>query len=373
MTIRKVSAGALADGSITAAKLAANSVETAKIAALNVTAAKIGTGAVDASQLNTGAVTTAKLADLNVTTAKIATGAVTADKFADGSITTAKIADLHVTTAKIADLSVTTGKIGTGAVQTANIYTGAVTTAKIADLNVTRGKLESGAAKSVIGNNGASTGAVADVLIADLTAGLNTFAPSGVAPAKGLVPAPGGTTGTSSFLREDGTWTAPPAYVPVSDWLYSTHTSVTGTDGGAATDVVSFVVPANQLAADNDWIEYTVCGLLSNETPTVAVYVDDALVADLTAVAAQLPTGGSSFRIDGHIYRATNTGAAADYLVTIYDTVLLTSFTYPGSTMGPVASTTLNWATGPTMVVQATTNTGADLTIYNVAVKSVRQ
>lgn len=370
MTIRKVSAGALADGSITAAKLAANSVETAKIAALNVTAAKIGTGAVDASQLNTGAVTTAKLADLNVTIAKIATGAVTADKFADGSITTAKIADLHVTTAKIADLSVTTGKIGTGAVEAANINTGAVTTAKLADLGVTRGKLASGAAKSVLGNNGASTGAVADVLIADLTAGLNTFAPSGTAPAKGLVPVPPGTTGSALFLCEDGTWTAPPQ--PASPWLYSTHTSVTGTDGGAPTDIVSFGIPAAQLGTNGDWVEYTVVGDLANETPTVAVYVADALVADLTPVAAQLPTGGSKFRIDGKIYRATNTGAAADYCITIFDAVLLTSFTYPAAT-GVVVSSTLNWATGPTMVVQATTNTGADLTIQTVAVKSVTQ
>ncbi len=371
MTIRKVSAGALADGSITAAKLASNSVETAKVAALQVTSAKIGTGAVDTAQLNTAAVTTAKLADLNVTAAKIGTGAVTSDKFADAAITTAKIADLHVTTGKIADLAVTTGKIGTGAVETANIKTGAVTTAKLADLGVTRGKLESGAAKSVLGNNGTSTGAVADVLIADLTAGLNTFAASGTAAAKGLVPSPGTTTGTSRYLCEDGTWTATP--VTVSDWIYSSHTSVTGTSGGTTAAIHTFGVAANQLETNGDWIEYSVFGTLANETPTVAVYVADALVADLSPVAAQLPTGGSRFRIDGNIYRATNTGAAADYLITIFDSTLLTSFTYPGSTNGPVVSSTLNWATGPTMEIQATTNTGADLTIYNVTVKSVRQ
>ena len=66
---------------------------------------------VSAGDVADGSLTTAKLADGAVTTAKISPSAVTTSKILNANVTTAKIADANVTTAKIADSNVTEAKL----------------------------------------------------------------------------------------------------------------------------------------------------------------------------------------------------------------------------------------------------------------------
>lgn len=99
-----ITAGDIADGSITAAKLATNAVETAKINALAVTNAKMAANSV----------TTTNITDGNVTAAKIGTDAVTTVKILNANVTDAKLATNAVTTAKITDANVTLVKLAAG-------------------------------------------------------------------------------------------------------------------------------------------------------------------------------------------------------------------------------------------------------------------
>src|SRR5207247_6129779 len=46
-------------------------------------------------------------------------------------------------------------------------------------------------------------------LSADRTIGVDDFVPSGPGHARGLVPDPGASPGSTKFLREDATWVAP--------------------------------------------------------------------------------------------------------------------------------------------------------------------
>ena len=119
--IDDISAGSVADGTITTAKLADDAV----------TQDKIAVDAVGEEQLLDDAVTADKIAD----------GAVTGGKFADSAVTEAKISSGAVTAGKIGSGAVTETKIGTAAVTTTKIGSGAVTSVKIADGAVTTDKL----------------------------------------------------------------------------------------------------------------------------------------------------------------------------------------------------------------------------------------
>lgn len=105
-------------------------------------------------------------------TASVIDGSITSPKLANGSVTNSKLADANVTTGKLADASVTTAKIVDANVTTAKILDAAVTTAKILDGNVTAAKLAAGA-----------------VTIPKIAAT--------------------GTASATTFLRGDGTWSAP--------------------------------------------------------------------------------------------------------------------------------------------------------------------
>lgn len=78
----------------------------------------------------------------------------------------------------------------------------------VASGNVTDADSLLGLFANVTGTNGRLTFAN---LKAYLLAGLAVFKPSGTGAAQGLVPNPGTTAGTTRFLCENGTWTAPPA------------------------------------------------------------------------------------------------------------------------------------------------------------------
>ena len=129
--MKDISAGAVAEGSITTSKMADAAITGPKLAARSVTAAKIELAAiitelladrsVTEQKIALLAITTALLADEAVTEAKLSDGAVTSAKLGAGSAITEKIADKAVTTAKLADTGVTTGKIANGAVTKAKL------------------------------------------------------------------------------------------------------------------------------------------------------------------------------------------------------------------------------------------------------------
>ncbi|MDD5018582.1 MAG: hypothetical protein PHO15_10860 [Eubacteriales bacterium] len=129
--IDDISAGSVADGSITTEKLAEDAVTQEKIADDAVGADQIVDGAVTEGKIGAGAVVADNFADGVVSEAKIAGGAVTAAKIGTGAVTETKIGTGAVTETKIGTGAVTAAKIGAGAVTAAKIGTGAVTTAKL--------------------------------------------------------------------------------------------------------------------------------------------------------------------------------------------------------------------------------------------------
>jgi len=144
-SMRDITQGSVADGSIGTEKLAAGSVTAAKIAALAVTSALLAAGAVTNEKLADGAVSTAKIAALAVTTALLADGSVTTDKLASLSVTGAKIANTAVDSTKLAAGAVTTVKLADLAVTAAKLAALSVTTEKLAALSVTAEKIDDGA------------------------------------------------------------------------------------------------------------------------------------------------------------------------------------------------------------------------------------
>lgn len=80
-----------------------------------------------------------------------------------------------------------------------NLQNSTVTLAKMANLPANR----------IIGNNTGVSAVPLALTGAEVTAMLSTFVQSGASAAKGLVPAPSTTAGTTAFLREDGTWAVP--------------------------------------------------------------------------------------------------------------------------------------------------------------------
>ena len=215
-----------------------------------------------------------------IKTANIEDLAVTTGKIADLAVTTAKMANLAVTDAKINDVAAS--KI-TGAVSIAHGGTGATTrlaalkaltnesvgTSATYFLTITdswgKGGYSSVAnVKSILGNatqsanglmsstdktkldgvatnannyvhpttagnkhipSGGSSGQVLAYSAAGTAAWTNVsslaaFVKSGSSAAKGLVPSPGTTAGTTKFLCEDATWkTIPAASMPVADYV----------------------------------------------------------------------------------------------------------------------------------------------------------
>lgn len=76
---------------------------------------------------------------------------------------------------------------------------------------VANSQLASVNTQTIKGRTSAGTGPPEDLTATQATALLNAFVASGPTHAQGLVPDPGAAGGTTRFLREDATWTAPPA------------------------------------------------------------------------------------------------------------------------------------------------------------------
>lgn len=103
-----------------------------------------------------------------------------------------------------------TGALADGAVTAAKLAAGAVTTVKITDANVTNAKLADMPAHRIKGNNTGSAGVPLDLTVTQVTAELNEMVgDSGAGVTKGLVPAASTGSGTTKFLRKDGTWAVP--------------------------------------------------------------------------------------------------------------------------------------------------------------------
>jgi hypothetical protein len=110
-------------------------ISDAQIAA--IAASKV-TGTLSDSQLAaigaakiTGQITSTQITDNSITTAKIAAGAVTASQIAADTITASQIAAGAITASELAAGSVVAGKIAAGSIQAVDIAAGAVTTSKL--------------------------------------------------------------------------------------------------------------------------------------------------------------------------------------------------------------------------------------------------
>jgi hypothetical protein len=162
---------------------------------------------IDNLALGGAGVTTGVKGDINVVNAttdwQIVGLAVGTAELAANAVTTAKITDSNVTTAKIADDAVTAAKIATNAVGASELADNAVDTAAIAADAVTNDKLTNMAYTTIKGRVSVGLGDPED-LTPTQVAGL---LPSAAASVKGLVTPPGGTT---TFLRADGSFAAPP-------------------------------------------------------------------------------------------------------------------------------------------------------------------
>lgn len=89
-----------------------------------------------------------------------------------------------------------------------------VVTIGITDGTITNAKLADMATQTFKGRTTAGTGDPEDLTVGQATAMLNVAVASGASHAKGLVPDPGATPGTTKFLREDMTWNVPAGSTP---------------------------------------------------------------------------------------------------------------------------------------------------------------
>jgi hypothetical protein len=96
--------------------------------------------------------------------------------------------------------------VASGAFTIANL---AVTTAKINTNAVTLAKMATQADQTFLGNISGGSAVPSALTATQTTAALNIFTASGVGHLKGLVPDPGGSSGSTKFLREDATWAIP--------------------------------------------------------------------------------------------------------------------------------------------------------------------
>lgn len=131
---------------------------------------------------------------------------------------------------------------------------------EILDGTIQNADLANMAANTIKGNNTGGAATPANLTATQVTAMLNTFTTN----LKGLVPDPGGTPGTTDFLRRDGAWAVPP--------------------GGGGFDPTSYGTTTWGSGSDFDW---TFNGANATEDPKLRV-VDDRFVMR-GGVTSQVP------------------------------------------------------------------------------------
>ncbi|QBX06684.1 hypothetical protein H1O16_gp271 [Burkholderia phage BcepSaruman] len=117
-----------------------------------------------------------------------------------------------------------------------------------------------------------------------------TFGPSGVNAKNGLVPSPGSTAGTTRYLREDGTWTAPPtATIPPQP--YDIMTFYPGTPVAGATFYRTIFARSVAFAAGLSGITGNLSSSMVATTGIViiGIYKNGVMVGDIT-----YPAGSST-------------------------------------------------------------------------------
>lgn len=145
--------------------------------------------------------------------------------------------------------------------------------------------------------------------------GINDFVGSGASHARGAVPDPGATAGTTRFLREDGTWAvAAPKRVAITYFLWSLALNSTSLGGWLLTNDRSgiYASPAMEypvpFVATKVWASVN---LIANSIP-----IGPSLVVGVTRngsniIGATAPVG-STDPTGSQVYGPTSTGSTSD-------------------------------------------------------------
>jgi Protein of unknown function (DUF2793) len=259
--------------------IAANAVTNAK-------AAQMAAGTFKAN--NTG--TTANGSDITAAQARALLAIAAADVSGLGALATASSVNLSTQASGIlqaAQEPAHTGDVTNSAGSLAlTIAAGAVTNAKLANM----------AANTVKGVT--SAGAPADLSMTQLTSILPDAVSSGASHARGLVPDPGATAGTTRFLREDMTWFTPPGggggspggsggqvqfnsagtfggFTVSGDATLDTSTGALSLAANVVTNAKSAQMAANTIKGNN-------AGLTANAADLTGIQVQALLVAQPT-------------------------------------------------------------------------------------------
>lgn len=355
--------------------------------ALSGDVAGSGTGAITATIAN-NAVSNAKLAQSPANTLK---GNNTGAAANANDLTTAQVKTmLAISSADVAGLgalataaSVNLSTQATGTLQAAQApaHTGDVTSAAgsvalaIANNAVTNAKAAQMAANTLKGNNTGATANANDLTVDLVNTMLPVFVASGAGSAKGLVPDPGTTAGTTRYLREDGTWFTPPGgggggtpggasgqvqfnnagvfggVTLGGDATLNTGTGALTLANNAVTNAKAAQMAANTLKGNNT-------GAAANANDLTAAQVKSMLAiapADLTGVGTGVATflaTPTSANLAAAITNETGSGAL----------VFATSPTLVTPALGVATATRLTTAAGTATVAPLVMTSGANLT-----------
>ena len=315
------------------------------------------------------AVTNAKAAQMPAMTIKGNNTGVAANA---ADLTAAQVKSmLAITNADVAGLgalaaaaSVNLATQATGTLQAAQepAHTGDVTNPAgslaltIANNAVTNAKAAQMAANTLKGNNTGTAANAADLTVDLVNAMLPVAQASGAGSAKGLVPDPGTTAGTTRYLREDMTWFTPPG-----------GGGGGGTPGGSSGQV--------QFNSAGTFGGFTVSGDATLNTSTGVLTIGNNTV-----------TNGKAAQMAANTLKGNNTGIAAnagDLTATQVKSMLaITTADVSGlGALAAAASVNLSTqATGTLQAAQAPAHTGnvtstagsLALTIANSAVTNAR-
>jgi hypothetical protein len=175
----------------------------------------------------------------------------------------------------------------------------------IANNSITNAKMATMAAHTYKGNNTSGSANPTDLSQAQLTAELNTFTTT----LKGLVPSPGSTSG--NFLKDDGTWSAPPSgfsnpMTTLGDIIYENSTPTPARLAGNITNTKKF------LSQTGDGVNSVAPGWNTIAVGDVPTLNQNTTGSAGSISANHIVTNANMVQMAANSFKANNTGSPAD-------------------------------------------------------------